>query len=87
MDPIISIIINSLVTIGIAYYQIQEGRKLNAENLKTNEENAGKNRVIYSIKQEGLNDNEINNLNEVLKNGNYTILTAFVDPYDAKQTR
>ncbi len=44
-------ILQILITLGIAIYQIREGRRLNAENLKTNEENAGKNRVIYAVEQ------------------------------------
>jgi len=74
----------------IARYQIQEGRKLNAENLKINEENAGKNRVIYSTEQMNVSqDNKLANdkLKSLLNSGNYTILSAFVNSGNTTETR
>ena len=68
----------------IAMYQMQEGRKLNTENLKVNEENAGKNRTIYDI--EVMSSNDISNLKIKLSSGDYTILNAFAHPSSGEKT-
>ena len=94
MEEIHYQIIIAIVTLfsawGIAHYQICEGRKLNTENLKTNERNAGKNRAIYAIEQMDIarDDRSFNdNLNKMLNSGDYTILTAFVNAGNTTQTR
>lgn len=75
---------------GISFYQIRAGRKLNAENLKINKENAGKNRVIYAVEQldiEGNSKEFDEKLNKRLNDGNFTILAAFVNDENRRQTR
>jgi hypothetical protein len=89
MDSV-TVIANILVTLCVAYYQIREGRKLNAENRKTNEENAGKNRVIYSVEQMDIARDSKDfdtTLNKKLSSGDYTILAAVVDRGNTSQTR
>ena len=94
MGAIIVQIVIAIFTIasawGIVHYQIHAGRKLNAENLKVNEENAGKNRIIYSVEQFDLARDSSSFdgvLNKLLNSGDYTILSAFVNPGNVSQTR
>ena len=62
---------------GIARYHIQTGNKLNADNLKVNEQNAGKNRIIYEVEVMHAGDKD---LKTKLDSGKYTILTAYANP-------
>lgn len=85
-----ALIFQFLIALGIAIYQIHEGRRLNAENLKTNKENAGKNRVIYAVEQLDIaRDSRAfdETLNKMLNSGNFTILAAFVNAGNTSQTR
>jgi hypothetical protein len=83
---ILTVIVNILAILVNIYIS---NKTINA-NRKINEENAGKNRVIYETEQMDITkDNRIlkEQLKTMLNSGNYTVLTAFVDLGNTTQTR
>ncbi len=83
---IVTVIVNILAILANIYIS---SRTINA-NRQINEENAGKNRVIYETDQMDISkENVVMNkkLSDMLGSGNYTILTAFVDMGNLSQTR
>jgi len=71
-------LVSILATLEISKHTTNTNRKLNEDNIKTNAENAGKNRIIYGV--EVLNSGDIKNIQEKLDSGNYTVLNAYANP-------
>lgn len=83
-------IVTVIVNISAILVNIYISNRTTNANRQINEENAGKNRVIYETEQMDISrDNKTlkEKLNGMLNSGNYTILTAFVDLGNTTQTR
>lgn len=82
MSPFLGGLLISIITIfvnaALSWYTINTNRKLNAENVKTNAENAGKNRVIYGVEEMTVTESaeSLKKLNDKLNLENYAILAV-----------
>ena len=83
---IVTVLVNILAIIVNSHIS---NKTINA-NRQINEENAGKNRVIYAMEQKDIgtgNEALKKEFNTMLNSGHYTVLSAFVDLGCTTQTR
>lgn len=83
MSPVLINFVVTLISI-LATYEIS--KKTISENHKINEENAGKNRIIFASEEvfiNTLNKDSFKALNEKLSTGNYAILNVLQDSHNS----